>query len=244
MVQTHDLVKHYPDPKGATVKAVDGVSVVAQPGEIVGLLGANGAGKTTLLRMLSTVIQPTSGTASIHGFDVVKNPEDVRRSIGFMSNSTALYGRLTAREMLDYFAALYGLGNAKRKHRVDEVIDLMRIGEFADRLCDKLSTGQKQRVSIARCILHDPPVLFFDEPTAGLDVIMGQEVMKFIEGTREQGKTVIYCTHIMSEVERLCSKVYVLHGGTIRGVGTVDEIKALADESTLERAFLRLAEVA
>lgn len=244
MVQTHDLVKHYPDPKGATVRAVDGVSLVAQPGEIVGLLGANGAGKTTLLRMLSTVIQPTSGSASIHGYDVVKNPEDVRRSIGFMSNSTALYGRLTAREMLEYFAGLYGLKNAQRKQRVDDVIDLMRIGEFADRLCDKLSTGQKQRVSIGRCILHDPPVLFFDEPTSGLDVIMGQEVMKFIEGTREQGKTVIYCTHIMSEVERLCSKVYVLHGGTIRGVGSVDEIKTLAEESTLERAFLKLAEVA
>lgn len=244
MVQTHDLVKHYPDAKGNVVKAVDGVSIVAQPGEIVGLLGANGAGKTTLLRMLSTVIQPTSGSASIHGFDVVKNPEDVRRSIGFMSNSTALYGRLTAKEVLDYFAGLYGLANSDRKRRVDEVIDLMRISEFADRLCDKLSTGQKQRVSIARCILHDPPVLFFDEPTSGLDVIMGQEVMRFIEGTREQGKTVIYCTHIMSEVERLCSKVYVLHGGTIRGVGSVDEIKALAQEPTLERAFLRLAEVA
>lgn len=244
MVQTHDLIKHYPDPKGAVVKAVDGVSIVAQPGEIVGLLGANGAGKTTLLRMLSTVIQPTSGSASIHGYDVVKNPEDVRRSIGFMSNSTALYGRLTAREVLDYFAALYGLDNSRRKARVAEVIDLMRIEEFADRLCDKLSTGQKQRVSIARCILHDPPVLFFDEPTAGLDVIMSQEVMKFVEGTREQGKTVIYCTHIMSEVERLCSKVYVLHGGTVRGVGSVDEIKNLAAETTLERAFLKLAEVA
>lgn len=244
MVQTHDLVKHYPDAKGNVVKAVDGVSIVAQPGEIVGLLGANGAGKTTLLRMLSTVIQPTSGSASIHGFDVVKHPEDVRRSIGFMSNSTALYGRLTAKEVLDYFAGLYGLANSDRKRRVDEVIDLMRISDFADRLCDKLSTGQKQRVSIARCILHDPPVLFFDEPTSGLDVIMGQEVMRFIEGTREQGKTVIYCTHIMSEVERLCSKVYVLHGGTIRGVGSVDEIKALAQEPTLERAFLRLAEVA
>lgn len=244
MVQTHDLVKHYPDTKGTIVKAVDGVSLVAQPGEIVGLLGANGAGKTTLLRMLSTVIQPTSGSASIHGYDVVKNPEDVRRSIGFMSSSTALYGRLTAKEVLEYFAGLYGLGNSDRERRVEEVIDLMRINEFADRLCDKLSTGQKQRVSIARCILHDPPVLFFDEPTSGLDVIMGQEVMRFIEGTREQGKTVIYCTHIMSEVERLCSKVYVLHGGTIRGVGSVEEIKTLAQEPTLERAFLRLAEVA
>lgn len=244
MVQTHDLAKHYRDPKGTVVKAVDGVSITAQPGEIVGLLGANGAGKTTLLRMLSTVIQPTRGNASINGYDVVSHPEDVRRSIGFMSSSTALYGRLTAREVLEYFAGLYGLHNAKRKARVDEVIDLMRIGEFADRLCDKLSTGQKQRTSIARCILQDPPVLFFDEPTSGLDVIMSQEVMRFIETTRDQGKTVIYCTHIMSEAERLCSKVYVLHDGTVRGVGSVEEIKTLAQETTLERAFLRLAEVA
>ncbi len=244
MVQTHAIAKHFIDPKRGVVKAVDGVSLQVQPGEIVGLLGANGAGKTTLLRMLSTVITPTSGTATIHGFDTVIHPEEVRRAIGFMSNSTALYGRLTAREVLEYFAGLYGIAQPARKARVDEVIDQMAIGEFADRLCDKLSTGQKQRVSIARTILHDPPVLFFDEPTAGLDVIMSQEVMKFIEEARERGKAVMYCTHIMSEVERLCDRVYVLHGGVIRGVGSVDEIKTLAGQSTLERSFLSLAGVA
>ncbi len=244
MVQTRDLAKYFTDSKRGLVKAVDGITLDAAPGQITGLLGANGAGKTTLLRMLSTVVTPTSGTASIDGRDVVREPELVRRSIGFMSNSTALYGRLSAYEVLEYFGGLYGLSGETLKQRVNEVIDTMQIGEFKDRLCDKLSTGQKQRVSIARTILHDPPVLFFDEPTAGLDVIMSQEVMKFVENAREQGKTIIYCTHIMSEVERLCDKVYVLHDGTVHGVGTVGEIKELAHETTLERAFLSLAGVA
>ena len=244
MVQTNAIAKHFRDPKRGVVKAVDGVSIQVQAGEIVALLGANGAGKTTLLRMLSTMLTPTSGTATIHGFDVQKQPTEVRRSIGFMSNSTALYGRLTAREVLAYFAGLYDIAPAKRKDRVAEVIEQMRITEFADRLCDKLSTGQKQRVSIARTILHDPPVLFFDEPTAGLDVVMSQEVMHFIEETRVRGKAVVYCTHIMSEVERLCDRVYVLHDGLVRGVGTVDEIKTIANETTLEKAFLSLAGVA
>ena len=243
MVQTNAIAKVFRDPKRGEVRAVDGVSIQIQPGEIVGLLGANGAGKTTLLRMLSTVLTPTSGTATIHGFDVVKDPEQVRRSIGFMSNSTALYGRLTSREVLEYFCGLYGIVGQQAKDRTNEVIEQMRISEFADRLCDKLSTGQKQRVSIARTLLHDPPVLFFDEPTAGLDVIMSQEVMHFIEGARQRGKTIMYCTHIMSEVERLCDKVYVLHDGLIRGVGTIEEIKGMAGQQTLEKAFLKLAGV-
>lgn len=244
MVETNSIAKVFSDPKRGEIRAVDGVSIQVQPGQIVGLLGANGAGKTTLLRMLSTVVTPSSGSASIHGFDVVREPEAVRRSIGFMSNSTALYGRLTAREVLEYFCGLYGIVGAAAKKRTSEVIEQMRIGEFADQLCDKLSTGQKQRVSIARTLLHDPPVLFFDEPTSGLDVIMSQEVMKFIEDARSIGKTIVYCTHIMSEVERLCDRIYVLHGGAVRGVGSVEEIKSLANKPTLEKAFLHLAGVA
>lgn len=243
MVETQSIAKVFSDPKRGEVKAVDGVSITVRSGEIVGLLGANGAGKTTLLRMLSTVVTPTSGSASINGHDVVQSPEAVRRSIGFMSNSTALYGRLSAREVLEYFCGLYGIVGKAAKRRTDDLIQQLRIDEFADRLCDKLSTGQKQRVSIARTLLHDPPVLFFDEPTAGLDVIMSQEVMRFIEDARTQGKAVMYCTHIMSEVERLCDRVYVLHGGVIRGVGSVEEIKEQALAPTLEKAFLKLAEV-
>ena len=203
MVLVENLSKHFVDAKRGTIRAVDGISFQANPGEIFGLLGANGAGKTTTLRMLSTVIQPTGGRAAINGIDVVQDPQGVRASIGFMSNSTALYGRLKAVEVIRYFGELYGLEGKRLNERIDYVVDKLQIHEFADRLCDKLSTGQKQRVSIARTILHDPPVLFFDEPTAGLDVLASQGVMEFIEESRAQGKTVIFSTHIMSEVEIL-----------------------------------------
>jgi len=240
MVRTFDIAKHFADPKKGVVKAVDGVTIEAMPGKITGLLGDNGAGKTTLLRLLSTVIKPTSGRGEVAGHDVVAEPQQVRASIGFMSNSTALYGRLTAKEMLEYFGGLYGLSKSQLKTRVDEVIAQLDIGSFADQLCDKLSTGQKQRVSIARTILHKPPVLFFDEPTAGLDVVTSQSVMEFIEQARDDGRTVIYCTHIMSEVERLCDYLYVIHDGQVACKGTVEGIKAQYGGGSLEAAFLQI----
>lgn len=240
MVQVEGLKKHFTDAKRGLVKAVDGVSFEARPGEIFGLLGVNGAGKTTTLRMLSTVIVPTGGRASVAGFDVVKEAEKVRAGIGFMSSSTALYGRLTAKEMIAYFGGLYGLQGEHLKERLDYVINKLNIHEFADRLCDKLSTGQKQRVSIARTILHDPPVLFFDEPTSGLDVVTSQTVLGFIEEARDSGKTVIFSTHIMSEVERLCDHIAVIHGGVLKGGGTVESLKTETQMPTLEKAFLHL----
>lgn len=240
MVRTFDIVKHFSDAKRGTVKAVDGVTFEAQPGKILGLLGANGAGKTTVLRMLSTVIRPTGGTAEINGLDILKDPQGVRASIGFMSTSTALYGRLKAWEMIEYFGKLYGLTGSRLKERMDYVREKLDISEFEDRLCDKLSTGQKQRVSIARTILHDPPVLFFDEPTAGLDVLASQGVMEFIEESRAAGKTVVFSTHIMSEVERLCDHVVVIHDGKIQTEGTVEDLKRDSGESSLEKAFLKL----
>ena len=236
-------MKHFTEAKtGKVVKAVDGINMEAVPGQIFGLLGANGAGKTTTLRMLSTVIQPTDGEAWVAGYNVVKEPREVRRSIGFMSNSTALYARLTPLEVLDYFGRLYDLEGAKLKERVDYVVDRLQIHEFANRLCDKLSTGQKQRVSIARTLLHDPPVMFFDEPTSGLDVVMSQSVMEFIEEARDQGKTIVFSTHIMSEVERLCDRIAVIHDGQIRSEGTVQDLLQHTGEATLEKAFLKLVE--
>jgi sodium transport system ATP-binding protein len=240
MVRTDGLVKHFTDPKKGVVKAVDGVTITAKPGEIFGLLGVNGAGKTTILRLLSTVLTPTAGSAEVAGYDASKHPEKVRASIGFMSTSTALYGRLSSREMIEYFGRLYGLSNARLKERMDYVIEKLELHEFLDRLCDKLSTGQKQRVSIARTILHDPPVLFFDEPTAGLDVIASQTVMEFIEQARDSGKTVVFCTHIMTEVDRLCDHVAVIHDGVIKAEGTVDQLKEQSGEQNLERLFLKL----
>jgi sodium transport system ATP-binding protein len=240
MVRTDGIAKHFVDPKKGVVKAVDGVSITAKPGEIFGLLGVNGAGKTTMLRMLSTVLTPTSGTAEVAGYDVVKQAEKVRASIGFMSTSTALYGRLTSREMIEYFGELYGLKGSRLKERMDYVIEKLQLEEFLERLCDKLSTGQKQRVSIARTILHDPPVLFFDEPTAGLDVVSSQTVMQFIEEARDTGKTVVFCTHIMTEVDRLCNNVAVIHDGVIKAEGTVAQLKEQSGEENLERVFLKL----
>jgi sodium transport system ATP-binding protein len=234
------LTKYFPDPKKGVVQAVEEFSFETGPGKIFGLLGVNGAGKTTVLRMLSTVIKPTRGRATVAGYDVVNDSQKVRANIGFLSTSTALYGRLTAREMIEYFGGLYGLSGARLKDRVNEIIAKLQIGEFQDRLCDKLSTGQKQRVSIARTILHDPPVLFFDEPTAGLDVVSSQTVMEFIEDARDNGKTVIFSTHIMSEVERLCDRIAVIHDGRMVENGTIADFKSMTGQTSLEMAFLKL----
>jgi len=240
MVVCDSISKHFSDSSKKVVKAVDCVSFKTEPGTVFGLLGVNGAGKTTLLRLLSTVLTPTTGSAQINGFDVIQEPRKVRESIGFLSTSTALYGRLTPREMIVYFAGLYGLSPSEAKNRTETIIQRLAIGEFADRLCDKLSTGQKQRVSIARAVIHDPPVLFFDEPTAGLDVVSSQTVMEFIEQARHQGKTIIFSTHIMSEVERLCDQIAVIHDGQVKALGTIEEFKAQTQESSFEKAFLRL----
>jgi sodium transport system ATP-binding protein len=242
MVVTEQLAKEFVDGKKAVVRAVQDVSFTAEPGKIFGLLGVNGAGKTTVLRMLSTVINPTRGRATVCGFDTVSQARDVRAHIGFLSTSTALYGRLSAEETIEYFAGFYGLSGDALAKNVASVIERLEIGPFKDRLCDKLSTGQKQRVSIARAIVHDPPVLFFDEPTAGLDVVSSQTVMEFIELCRSQNKTVIFSTHIMSEVERLCDDIAVIHEGTVRARGSVRDLLASTGQATLERAFLQLVE--
>lgn len=240
MVQTSNLHKSFVDAKKERVCAVSDVSISAVPKKIFGLLGVNGAGKTTCLRILSTVLQADSGTATVNGFDVKTQPQQVRASIGFLSASTALYGRLNALEMLQYFGGLYGLKGAVLKDRIDYAIERLRLQEFLGRLCDKMSTGQKQRVSIARAILHDPPVLFFDEPTAGLDVVTSQTIMEFIEEARDLGKTVIFSTHIMSEAERLCDKIAIIHQGQIRATGSVEELKQKTGETSMEQAFLRV----
>nr|WP_246462581.1 ATP-binding cassette domain-containing protein [Pelagicoccus albus] len=236
------MTKTFRDRKRGLVRAVDRVSFQCQPGQIFGLLGANGAGKTTTLRILGTLLEPTRGSATVAGFDVVKEPEKVRRSIGFLSNGTALYGRLTAREMLGYFGRLNGLEGSQLKSRVDELIERLEIGDFEKGRCDKLSTGQKQRVSIARSIIHRPPVMIFDEPTTGLDVMTSQTIMTFIEQCRDEGLTVVFSTHIMSEVERLCDEVAIVHHGRIATEGTVAELKAQAGEEVLENAFLKIVQ--
>tara|TARA_B110000495_G_C22976468_1_gene573595 strand:- start:355 stop:942 length:588 start_codon:yes stop_codon:yes gene_type:complete len=186
------------------------------------------------------LLEPTHGNATIAGYDIRKNPQEVRRSIGFLSGSTALYGRLTAREMIQYFGQLNNLRGTDLSTRVDELIERLKIGEFENGRCDKLSTGQKQRVSIARSIVHRPPVMIFDEPTSGLDVMTSQTIMAFIEQCRIDNLTVVFSTHIMSEVERLCDRVAIVHHGVIAAEGSVDELRQLTGEAVMENAFLKI----
>ena len=240
MIEVHQLSKTFRDRKRGEIRAVDGVSFSCRGGEIFGLLGPNGAGKTTLLRMLATILTPTAGRATVAGFDIGREPAAVRRNIGYLTGSAALYERLTAREMVTYFAELHGLPPARREERITTVFAALDIDEFADRRCDKLSTGQKQRVSIARAIVHEPPVLFFDEPTAGLDVIAARTILRFIRHCRAEGRTVVFSTHIMSEVEALCDRIAVIYGGRIAAVGTLAELRAQTGETAFENVFLRL----
>lgn len=239
MVDVQALSKSFSDAKRGVIHAVRDVTFRAAPGRIFGLLGVNGAGKTTTLRMLSTVLQPGSGTATIGGYDVRSQAAEVRRRIGFVSNSTALYGRLTGREVLMYFGALYGLSPQDQQTAVESVADRLELRPFLDQLCDKMSTGQKQRTNLARAILHDPPVLFFDEPTAGLDVLASQSVLEFIESCRTAGKTVILSTHIMSEVDRLCDDVAIIHQGQIVKSGVAAEVLAESGGTNWEQVFLQ-----
>ncbi len=240
MIIAENLTKTFRDRNRGLVRAVSKVSFRCEPGQIFGLLGANGAGKTTTLRMLATLLEPTQGSAEIAGFSIRDNPEEVRRNIGFLSGSTALYGRLTAREMIQYFGRLNGLSGAPLNRRIDELVERLEIGEFQNGRCDKLSTGQKQRVSIARSIVHRPPVMIFDEPTSGLDVMTSQTIMAFIEQCRADSLTVVFSTHIMSEVERLCDHIAIVHKGVIAAEGSVEDLRQLSGEPSMEKAFLKV----
>ncbi len=241
-IEAKGLTKTFYDPRQGEVRAASDISFSCHYGEVFGLLGPNGAGKTTTLRMLSTVLRPTSGTATVAGFGVASQPLDVRRSIGFLSGSTGLYGRLTARETLVYFGRLHGMDETTLDARVEELLEVFGIGEFSSTRCEKLSTGMKQKVSIARSIVHDPPVLILDEPTLGLDVLVASTMLRVIEDCREQGKCIIFSTHIMSEVEKLCDRMGVIHKGTLRAVGTLEELRQSTGKRYVEDIFLRLVE--
>ncbi|HWA10612.1 MAG TPA: ATP-binding cassette domain-containing protein [Opitutaceae bacterium] len=241
MIEARALTKTFRDRKRGEIRAVDAVSFRVEPGRIYGLLGANGAGKTTALRLLATLLQPTAGTATVAGFDVVRDPEKVRASVGFLAASTALYGRLTAREMIAYFGRLNGLDEAEIGTRLDRLADELDMREFLDRRCEKLSTGMKQKTSIARTLIHDPAVMIFDEPTLGLDVMTARAIVRFVRECRDRGKTVIYSTHVMSEVEKLCDTVGVIHGGRLLAEGTPAELQARTGQQDMEEVFVRLA---
>ncbi len=240
MIQVENLTKSFRDLRRGLVHAVDGVSFEAHPGEIFGLLGPNGAGKTTTMRILCTVLKPTSGVARVAGFDVQTEAAQVRRHIGFMSANTAIYDRMSAWEMVAYFGRLYGLDEATLQKRLEEVFTTLQMNDFRDLLGAKMSTGMKQKVSIARAIIHDPPVMVFDEPTAGLDVLVARAVLKNIEELRRQGKCILFSTHIMREVERLCDRVAIVSKGRIQACGTLSELQKQYGQQDVEELFFRL----
>src|SRR3984893_17308646 len=228
------------DKKRGEIRAVDDVSFHCQPGQIYGLLGANGAGKTTTLRILATILEPTDGTALVCGYDVVEQPEKVRAKVGFLSTATALYPRLTARELVQYFGRLNGLDDSMLDKRVDAIFDRLDMNGFRDRRCDKLSTGMKQKTSIARTLVHHPPVMIFDEPTLGLDIMTARTITAFIRECRDLGKTVIFSTHIMSEVEKLCDVIGIIHDGKLLTEGTLAQLREKYGEQDLEEIFVRI----
>jgi sodium transport system ATP-binding protein len=240
MIHVENLTKSFRDLRRGQVLAVDHLSFDCRPGEIFGLLGPNGAGKTTAMRILCTVLRPTGGVARVAGYDVVTQAAEVRRHIGFMSANTAIYDRMSAWEMIEYFGRLYGLQGEHLRTRMEEVFATLRMNDFRDVLGAKMSTGMRQKVSIARAIVHDPPVLIFDEPTLGLDVLVARAVLGNVEQLRAAGKCVLYSTHIMREVERLCDRVAVVSKGKIQACGTLAELRQRHGEEDLEELFFKL----
>ncbi len=240
MVEAHQLTKAYPDLQMGRFIALNQVSFQVRPGEIFGLLGPNGAGKTTALRILSTVLKPTGGYARVNGFDVVTHPYEVRHSIGFVSSNTAIYDRMTAWEMVEYFGKLYGLQPDRLAERMECIFTQLQMHDIRDVAGARMSTGMKQKVSIARAIVHDPPVLVFDEASLGLDILVARALLEIIAGLREEGKSIIFSTHIMREVERLCDRVGILYRGRMLATGTLQELALQYDEPDFEEMFFRM----
>jgi sodium transport system ATP-binding protein len=239
MIDARALTKTFRDKKRGEIRGADDVSFRVAPGQVYGLLGANGAGKTTTLRMLATLLQPTSGSATVAGFDIVADAQKVRANVGFLAASTALYGRLTARETLAYFGRLNGISSADIRTRTAKLADELDMHEFLDRRCDKFSTGMKQKTSIARTLIHDPAVMVFDEPTLGLDIMAARTIVKFVRECRTQGKTVVYSTHIMSEVEKLCDVIGIIHDGRLLAEGTLADLRVRYGEEDMEEIFVK-----
>lgn len=238
MITVKNLTKQFAQKDGELLTAVDNVSFQVNKGEIVCLLGVNGAGKTTTMRVLSTVFEPTSGTAEIEGYDIVKQGDKVRENLGFLSGDTGLYTRLKVREFLRYFGDLYGLSRTETDSKIAEMADLLDMNSFLDKKIDFLSTGMRQKVSIVRSIIHNPPVMILDEPTAGLDILTARNIVAFIKRSKEEGKSVLFSTHIMREAERLADRIVLIHAGRILAEGTLEELRAKTDCFDLDDIFV------
>jgi len=221
-------------------KVLRGISFEAHSGEIFGLLGPNGAGKTTTLRVICTLLTPDAGAVEVLGFDTRSAPQEVRRRVGVVTAEFGVYPRLTARENIAYFAELSGVLDGEVGRRVDSVIERLDMGAFAKQRAETLSSGQKQKVAIARAIVHDPPVLMFDEPTSNLDVLASREIRQFMVESKSRGKCVIFSTHVLHDAERLCDRVTIIHQGRVVPSGTTADVRG--GLQVLEDSFLSLVE--
>lgn len=235
MIETLELTKRF-----RRLTAVEGVSFTARDGEILGILGPNGAGKTTLLRMLATLLRPSAGTAQVDGFDVRRRAGEVRRRVGLLVETGGLYSRLTPREHLLFYGRLQRVDGAALEERVQQIVDLLEMEVFADRRADGFSAGMQRRVLLALALLHDPPNLVLDEPTASLDVMSTRTVRTLLRDLRDEGRCILLSTHLMDEAQRLCDRVVVLHQGQVRAVGTPAELRERTGADDLEEAFVRL----
>jgi sodium transport system ATP-binding protein len=236
MIEVSGLTKRF----GDKVTAVQDLSFSAKAGEIYGLLGPNGAGKTTTLRMLATLLKPSSGRLKVAGYDVTTHPEDVRRNIGVVGGGMGLYDRLTGREILEYFALFYGIGKADAQKRIKQLEGALEMTDLLDRRSSEYSTGMKQKIVIARAVLHEPVVLILDEATNGLDVVARRAVLEFARAYRSQDRVVLFSTHIMAEAEELCERAAIIDHGKLIAQDSVANLKTQSGASNLEEAFFRL----
>jgi len=241
MIQVEHLTKCFVQPGGPEIKAVDDLSFSVAAGEVYGLLGPNGAGKTTTIRMVLGLLRPTSGRASVAGYRSTEYPNEVKRRVGLVSATAGLYQQLSVREMLLFFADLYSVPLAMAKEELETLSKLLGFREFLDQRCGTLSTGQKQRVSLARALIHRPPVMLLDEPTLGLDVLGSQVVTEYIDHLREEGKAVILTTHRLEDAERHCTRFGLLDRGRLVSEGTLKELQAATGCVTLVEMFLQLS---
>ncbi len=253
MIRAESVTKHFNRRRGgrgsdrtgsAGVNAVDDISFSCLPGRVFSLLGPNGAGKTTMLRMIATMLVPTSGRITVSGFDTVSEQRKVRGTIGFLTGTTGLYERLTPSEIISYYGELYGMERDRFKKRRDLLFQSLGISEFANRRLGALSSGMKQKVSIARTMIHDPEVVVFDEPTVGLDVITAKSIINLIRGCRDEGKTVIFSTHIMGEVSLLSDDLAIIHKGRLLFCDTFASFTEGMKTKSVEDEFIRIVEEA
>ena len=240
LVQVQNLCKTYPDAVQGEFRALDNVSFVAKAGEVFGLLGPNGAGKTTALRILATILKPTSGSVRVFNYDVSSQADYVRHSIGFVSNNTAIYDRMSAWEMVEYFGRLYALPDDHLYPRMEKIFRRLQMDDFKECPGAKMSTGMKQKTSIARALIHDPPVLIFDEASLGLDVMVARALQSIVLDLRDQGKCIIYSTHIMREVERLCDRVAIVYKGKVIDSGSLGDLAERHKQDDFEELFFQL----